>query len=339
MIKTLQRRLTTIGMVMIAVAAVISTSASQADKPQIGDLLARLDELLPSFIHNIVINEIELNSSGDDRSEPDDWIELYNRGSRAIDISGWMIVAISVGDSDQALGWDRTVVAPGTLLGPNKYLVIEADGNWLKSHVARVVLFARLSDGSLFPADVALAWGDGYRDGSTGYASTFQEYSDDAGFTWQRAPDGGCDDWRFLPSTYESPNEYPQRTAIVFTKVQYMPRASSDQLDEYVEIMNVSDAQLNLLGWILRDRDDRGQDFVLPAYGIDPGESIRIYTGVLPGETEGIALGREAPLWNNEMPDVVELWHDKGWCIASTSYWTEHSLAVVMDLVPPEALE
>jgi len=65
--------------------------------------------------NNIVINEIFRKSSKD---RPD-WIELYNKGSETIDISGWQIR-----DS-----MDRTpyLIPDGTEIGSEKFLVITQD--------------------------------------------------------------------------------------------------------------------------------------------------------------------------------------------------------------------
>jgi len=64
---------------------------------------------------DIVINEIFAKSS----SDKPDWIELYNKGTKTIDISGWMIM-------DEK---DRTpyIIPEKTKLEPKKFLVINQD--------------------------------------------------------------------------------------------------------------------------------------------------------------------------------------------------------------------
>ena len=65
---------------------------------------------------DIVINEIFAQSADDTKT---DWIELYNKGTKTIDLSGWMIM-------DEK---DRTpyTIKSGTKLASKKYLVINQD--------------------------------------------------------------------------------------------------------------------------------------------------------------------------------------------------------------------
>jgi len=71
-----------------------------------------------SFISNrIIINEINYNSSND--FDPGDWVELYNKSSSPLDISGWLFK-----DSDDSHIFSLPL---GTLLEPNAYLVLCQD--------------------------------------------------------------------------------------------------------------------------------------------------------------------------------------------------------------------
>lgn len=64
---------------------------------------------------NIVINEIE--SNGDDR----DWVEIYNKGQEAVDISGWYIL-----DGDTKHNKNNvTPLTKNTILEPGKFYVFE----------------------------------------------------------------------------------------------------------------------------------------------------------------------------------------------------------------------
>ncbi|HNW81878.1 MAG TPA: lamin tail domain-containing protein [bacterium] len=65
---------------------------------------------------DIVINEIFAQSATADKP---DWIELYNKGTKTIDLSGWMIM-------DEK---DRTpyTIKSGTKLAAKKFLVINQD--------------------------------------------------------------------------------------------------------------------------------------------------------------------------------------------------------------------
>jgi len=62
---------------------------------------------------NIVINEINYNSDNGD-TDPGDWVELYNPGAAAVDLSGW-----------EFYNNDTIYTIPaGTTIGPDDYLVL-----------------------------------------------------------------------------------------------------------------------------------------------------------------------------------------------------------------------
>ncbi|MET0283201.1 MAG: lamin tail domain-containing protein [Polyangiales bacterium] len=63
---------------------------------------------------NIVINEVESNGG-----TPGDWIELFNKGAQAVDVSGWIVK-----DNDDT----RTLaIAANTVLQPGAYLVVDTE--------------------------------------------------------------------------------------------------------------------------------------------------------------------------------------------------------------------
>ncbi|MBT4484621.1 MAG: T9SS type A sorting domain-containing protein, partial [Candidatus Latescibacteria bacterium] len=70
-----------------------------------------------STLSTIVINEINYNSSSDFDTE--DWIEFYNVGDSAIDISNWIFK-----DDDDT---HKFVFSENTVIGPENYLVLCRD--------------------------------------------------------------------------------------------------------------------------------------------------------------------------------------------------------------------
>jgi hypothetical protein len=66
----------------------------------------------PANPANIVVNEIESNGG-----TPDDWIELYNKGSQAVDVSNWV-----VRDNDDSHNYS---IPAGTTIQPGGYYVID----------------------------------------------------------------------------------------------------------------------------------------------------------------------------------------------------------------------
>ncbi|MCX5644895.1 MAG: lamin tail domain-containing protein [Phycisphaerae bacterium] len=74
----------------------------------------------PPRSENVVINEIMYDPPSDEPSG--EFVELYNRGDAAADISGWRFVD----------GIDFTIPAGGTIPA-HGYLVVAADANWVRS--------------------------------------------------------------------------------------------------------------------------------------------------------------------------------------------------------------
>ena len=73
----------------------------------------------------LVINELMASNNAviaDDAGEFDDWIELYNNSNQSIDLSGYFL-------SDDVESSAKWPFPDGTLIGPNGYLIIWADGD------------------------------------------------------------------------------------------------------------------------------------------------------------------------------------------------------------------
>ncbi len=71
----------------------------------------------------VVINELMASNqvtATDENGEFEDWIELYNTGSAAVDISGWYI-------TDNPDNLDKWAFPAGTIIAPNTYLILWAD--------------------------------------------------------------------------------------------------------------------------------------------------------------------------------------------------------------------
>lgn len=72
---------------------------------------------------DVVINELMASNGStqtDEAGEYEDWIELYNRGTQIIDLSGYHI-------TDNDFNLTKWEIPTGTLLAPNAYLIIWAD--------------------------------------------------------------------------------------------------------------------------------------------------------------------------------------------------------------------
>ena len=96
-----------------------------------------------------------------------------------------------------------------------------------------------------------------------------------------------------------------------------VPRSESD---EYVQISNAGQAPQEMLGWLLRDRDDERQEFVFPAWTLNPGDVVRVYTNEVHPQWGGFSFGRGTAIWHNEDPDRADLYDEKGVLVSSKTY-------------------
>ncbi len=76
-----------------------------------------------SPIDNIVINEVMASNSAtamDENDQFEDWIELYNAGTTAVDLEGWYL-------TDTPFEPTKWQIPGGTLMAPSAYMIIWAD--------------------------------------------------------------------------------------------------------------------------------------------------------------------------------------------------------------------
>jgi len=127
----------------------------------------------------VVINEVEQNPSGNDNyGSVYEWVELYNKGSSAADISGWTLTATG--------GTPVTkTIAQGTVLQPGQRKIIQSGSQWLDNSGERVVL----KDDQ----------------GTTKDQTPTLNDDDNDDRSWQRSSDGGSS-WVFRTSTKNSSN-------------------------------------------------------------------------------------------------------------------------------------
>ncbi|MGE5395242.1 MAG: CotH kinase family protein [Candidatus Saccharibacteria bacterium] len=100
-----------------------STSATVKVTPQAFLTVTALFEPDGNHYDDVVINEISCNNNAP--ANPGDWIELYNKGSFDIDISGWKVT-----DSDAN---HQYIFAANTVLKANEYLVLSDDPGLLNN--------------------------------------------------------------------------------------------------------------------------------------------------------------------------------------------------------------
>ena len=95
---------------------------------------------------------------------------------------------------------------------------------------------------------------------------------------------------------------------------------SSQEPDEYVEIVNRGDAPANLEGWSLTDIDDGSPTFVFPSGFVAPGGVVRVYTNEAHPEWGGYSFERGTAIWNNGEPDTAGLADANGQVVSTATY-------------------
>ena len=287
-------------------------------------VLSTVNEFWQPDMTDIVINEIETNSELDDRSLPYDWVELYNRGNAAVDISGWYVLVLNYLNREPPHIWRASYRIEDTVIQPGEYLIVQGPGNWLTSEVERVYLVAQLTPDTSFLADVAFFLGEATENP---YGQGFRDWNNDDQ-TWQRSPDGGPARWFLLNETEGYQNAVPRGMTVTFSSIHYRPSVSSES-DEYIELINLSNAEQVLDRWVLREMHDDSLRIELPSISLAPNERIRIYFAEAPEGEEGLSLGYELPMLGDMMPSTFVLETHYGREITHTRYWTDFALALV----------
>ena len=163
----------------------------------------------------VVVNEVESNGG-----TPGDWIELYNRGTTAVDISGFVVK-----DNDDS----RTTTLPaGTTIAAGGFLVIEEAQLGFGLGAADA---ARLFD----PAGVlvdAYTW--------TAHATT----------TYGRCPDGTGPFSTAAFSTKSAANDC--RSAIRINEVE----SNGGTPGDWIELYNAGASTVDLSNFLVKDNDD-----------------------------------------------------------------------------------
>ena len=87
---------------------------------------------------SVVINEVE----SDDPNKGNDWVEITNIGSEAVNISGWYLTD-DKGEERKTEG-KTTPLAEGTVLEPGAFLVLEETVNFDFGLVMQILQFCMM---------------------------------------------------------------------------------------------------------------------------------------------------------------------------------------------------
>jgi hypothetical protein len=206
----------------------------------------------------VVINELLAHS----HANAPDWIELHNTTDASINIGGWFL-------SDSSIDFMKYEIAGETTIEPSGYTVLYEDlhfGN--PGDPGCHVPFALSENGE------TLYLHSGQDGILTGYNDEEKFDASETGIAFgrYRKSTGTYNFVAMSRNTPDSTNAYPKVGPIVINEIMYNP-ASGNQDQEYIELLNISDAMITLaeydneqfidVPWRLTDSDGISFDFPL----------------------------------------------------------------------------
>lgn len=213
------------------------------------------------------INELMPNPDGADADE--EWVELVNTGDAPVSLAGW-----TLGD---ALNARRHVFGEDVVLAPKDALVVYSGPNPAQSrpHIA--------SSGQLsINNNVEVVT---LRDARGTVVDQVTVEGAPSGVSFNRVVDGGRGDALALHDTLAAAPASPGTRAdgspwglpprVIINEV-YPDPIGTEAGQEYVELVNLSDAPVDLLGWRLSDAVRERHTFSTP-YTLGPGQALVLF--------------------------------------------------------------
>lgn len=174
----------------------------------------------------IVINEVE----SDAPNKGNDWVEITNIGTEAVDISGWYLTD-DKGEKRKTDG-ETTALAQDTILKPGEFLVLEETVDFTFG---------------LGKADTAILYN------AKGEEADSYAYTSVAAGTWSRQADGSFADAQATPG---KENAAPSASTPTTPAATLVLNEINSSPDDWVELMNTGTETLDLSGYELRDNSD-----------------------------------------------------------------------------------
>ena len=181
----------------------------------------------------VVINELLANS---DAPPGTDWLELYNPGSTAVDLSNVYL-------SDDPLDLLKYKIPDGIVLQPGEFWAVRQgtppDGFGFGLDFSGETIYVTAATNDPVPEPVRVL--DAVRYGAMPPDVTFGRFPD------------GSDYFGFLASaTFGGPNAQPALGDIVINEIMYC-HPTHDERYEYVELYNRGSSTVSLSGWAFTD--------------------------------------------------------------------------------------
>jgi len=158
----------------------------------------------------VYINEVEVNSEDDDNDLwTVDWVELYNAGGSAVDVSGWYVEAHIACESEACtwggIRWSDPIPA-GTIIPPHGYCVVRRANRWMTNegtHALALYAAVRMTYETVLAIRIDLACNGSCDDSYVTFCDTANDKQ-----TIQRIPDG-TGDWVRAEGTPGAENSSP----------------------------------------------------------------------------------------------------------------------------------
>jgi len=125
------------------------------------------------------------------------------------------------------------------------------------------------------------------------------------------------------PATTPTPTPMPTQIGsrnLQIDCIYYDGQVPRSEADEYVQITNYGKTVVDLNGWSLEDISEGSPVFKFPAYQLQPGGSIRVYTNQIHASWGGFSFRYGQAVWHNREPDTAGLIDPSGDMVSTRSY-------------------
>lgn len=253
------------------------------------------EEKAEIFPGDIIINEMVSDPSDNE----EEWIELFNKTSKNINLSGWIIVE----------GSERETLLDGAIASRNFFVVQKPKGNLNNTGD---IVFLKNSSGKIIDQISYGLWQDS---DVSDNAPAPKDPESLARISDGYDTDNDFNDFKITQDkTMGFPNKITEKTSeeeklqysknIIINEIYPNPTNSSD--DEFIEIKNIGSVPVNLSGWKIQDANERPNTF--------PDMSL------LPQEIFSISRKESRIALNNTGRETVTLLSPDDTIISSVSY-------------------
>ncbi|MFV0285914.1 MAG: lamin tail domain-containing protein, partial [Demequina sp.] len=241
---------------------------------------ANLAEVPPATVEDsVVVNEVQ-SAAPDTELNGQDWIELASTADEALDLGG---VVVSDADADHAY-----VIPEGTEIAAGGHLVITGDvfvfglgkGDSVRLFSAGTTITEGVIDAAAEPFD-STTWPDGQH--TVPSWGRCADATGDFRMTGAATPGAANDCTGDVEVPVEEPAEYSG--ALTINEVE----SNGDDTD-WVEVMNLTDADIDISGWAIKDDGDARTD-VVPAGSVVPAGGLLVIDQESATYPEGFTFG------------------------------------------------